>query len=698
MPPGHVYDLSGGEAARDIIGKQENHYHGPTPQAINALPAPATGFSGRDREVAELLDAIDPRTDSESGGVPVSAVSGMGGIGKTALAAVVGNKALKLGLFAGALFVNLRGYDTDPATPAQALEALLRGLGVEGDRIPTHTHDRAILYRQELQAKGTALGGPMLVVADNASSEKQVEHLLPGIGGHRLLVTSRSELTGLTSHRIGLQVLSAQDSVKMLHSLLALVDNGDDRLEEEPEAALELAKACGGLPLALSVCVSLLNVDPDRPLSELVAELAEPADRFRILNHGRQSVTNLFDLAFKSLSTREAHLFILLGSAPGRSISTEAAAVLADVDELRVRSLLRRLSRAQLLERVPGSRRWTMHDLVADYARHRAGTSGSRKRRRALLRLLDHYDERATEAVRHMDALPGDQMPGRFSGHAEAITWLDSERDTLIDVVHTADRIHHSKVAIDLPIALSKYWGLRRTFTDAVTAMTISLETAQRTKDRGREAKAWSNLGLALAGLEREEEAEFAHRAALNLDQAMGHRSSEAGSWSNLGLTLRELDREKEAEAAFHTALTLYQAIGDSQGEGEVLVNLGNLLTGLDRLEEAEATLLTSLTFHQDNGDLLNEARVWNNLGNTYDELDRSEEAETAFRTALALLQKIGDHHHSAAQVWDNLGLLLKDLGRTEEARSAWERAVALYMETNDESSRAEVQGWIDDL
>ncbi|MFL1381254.1 MULTISPECIES: ATP-binding protein [unclassified Nocardiopsis] len=99
------------------------------PQARNALPAPATGFSGREREVAELLEAVDPRKDGDAGGVLVSAVSGMGGVGKTALTVVVGNRAVEPGWFSGALFVDLRGYSPDPVTPDQALESLLLGLG-----------------------------------------------------------------------------------------------------------------------------------------------------------------------------------------------------------------------------------------------------------------------------------------------------------------------------------------------------------------------------------------------------------------------------------------------------------------------------------------------------------------------------------------------------------------------------------------
>ena len=84
----------------------------------------------------------------------------------------------RAGSAGGVLFIDLHGYDQAPVQPGQALDALLRALGVPGEHIPAETEERAGLYRSVL----AQISDPVLVVADNASAEAQVRPLLPGAG------------------------------------------------------------------------------------------------------------------------------------------------------------------------------------------------------------------------------------------------------------------------------------------------------------------------------------------------------------------------------------------------------------------------------------------------------------------------------------------------------------------------------------
>ena len=88
--------------------------------------------------------------------------------------------------------------------PGQALDALLRALGVPAEHIPPGTEERAGLYRSAL----AQVTDPVLVVADNASAEAQVRPLLPGPGPHRVLVTSRHTLAGLGARLLDVTVLA----------------------------------------------------------------------------------------------------------------------------------------------------------------------------------------------------------------------------------------------------------------------------------------------------------------------------------------------------------------------------------------------------------------------------------------------------------------------------------------------------------
>jgi hypothetical protein len=154
--------------------------------ALAGLRAGSSSFTGRKTDLRDVLDTLAPTSDGVPeqgiGGrrVRVAAVAGMAGVGKTELAVQAAQAARRKGWFpGGALFVDLFGYD--PARrlePAQALDGLLRALGIPGEHIPVLEQDRARLYASVLAAYAEE-GRPILVVIDNSSTTGQVRPLLP---------------------------------------------------------------------------------------------------------------------------------------------------------------------------------------------------------------------------------------------------------------------------------------------------------------------------------------------------------------------------------------------------------------------------------------------------------------------------------------------------------------------------------------
>ena len=181
------------------------------PVALAQLPALVAGFTGREAELAQITALLDPAGDA--GAVVVSAVAGLAGVGKTALAVQAAHAARQAGWFpGGVLFIDLHGYDDAPVQPGQALDALLRALGVPAEHIPPGAEERAGLYRSVL----AQISDPVLIIADNASSEAQVRLLLPGPGPHRVVVTSRHTLAGLGARLLDVTVLDEQAGVALL--------------------------------------------------------------------------------------------------------------------------------------------------------------------------------------------------------------------------------------------------------------------------------------------------------------------------------------------------------------------------------------------------------------------------------------------------------------------------------------------------
>ncbi|MFC9812184.1 tetratricopeptide repeat protein [Streptomyces virginiae] len=651
------------------------------PTALNSLPGLPQEFTGREDELAKILSMLGPGSGT---GAAVGSVAGLPGVGKTTLAHAVGHAALDKGWFTGVQLVNLRGYDPTPVPPEDALEALLRALGVAAEHIPPTLNEREGLYRSQLDALARE-EQRFLILADNASTSEQVRPLLPA-RHHAVLVTSRHALPGLGGRLFNLHSLQPDAAVDLLHQRLKVADPDDRRVEDELAAADELAALCGYLPLALQIAAALLADDPDQPLSERVRMLTSAGTRLGGLDDGERNLRAVFDECLTRLSHQEADLYRLLGLHPGPDISTPAAAALTGQPADKITPLLRQLVRARLLTQNSEARdRWSMHDLLRVHAQEQARSSmdsGRAPRRRyeqARTRLTEYYVRHAHAADTHLRP-PGEAASTLFAGREQSLAWFDAERENLLASIHT----HAStRTASNLGFALGRYLSWRRRLQDLLTVRAHALEACQALGDASNLAGAWNNLGNALGELKRHTEAYDAHQTALGLYQQTGDINGQARSWNNLGSELIELKRYTEARDAMQSALGFFQLTGGISGQASSWNNLGNTLRHLERHAEAYDAHQSALELFQQTGDINGQARSWNNLGNTLGDLERHAEAYDAHQSALNLSRQTGDTHGQAI-AWNNLGTVCRGLERRTEAISAGEKAVAMLAQDED--------------
>ncbi|MEY9212695.1 tetratricopeptide repeat protein [Thermobifida halotolerans] len=681
----------------DAIGVKNEYLPRPATTVWNALPAPPPVFTGREDELAALLQALESSAE-ESGGVVVSSaaasVAGMGGVGKSALTAMAAHRACQEGWFTRVLWVDLYGYSPgiQALTADRALDVLLRALGVDHKELPATVQEKSALYRSQLAQVAAAQGGPVLVVADNAAGAAQVRPLLPGPGGNRLIVTSRRLLSTLTGVRhLRLDALTPEASLDLLTSLLAAADPDHPHLSD-PQGLKRVARLCAGLPLALQIAAGLMVRSTRGTPTRLADQLrgTSPVER---LKDEENTLHTVFDLSYEELTPDHARVFVLLGRAPGATISTAAATVLTGLDEDTLIEMLDDLAAAHLITDHPATDRWGMHDLLADYTRTRE-VSGERD---ALVRLLDHYTAMTEAANAHLRALPGEETPGTFADRSGATAWLDAEHTTLIDAVRVADRIGHTSAAVNLPLNLAEYLKQRRFFADKVTVNTVARDTARRMGDRHNEAKAWNNLGIALQEMGETDEAIDALDRALACCEETGDRHREASTLNSLGLALHRVPRFEEAITALERARALHIENGNRRGEAIARHSLGEVLRKMGRFEDALDSFRCALALHQELGNRPSEARAVHGIGNVLRDTHRFEEAITALRHALALHRDAGEHH-SEATAWHNLSYALRENGQFGESVSALERAVELYAGTGDDYWRATAQDQLDEL
>ncbi|WP_406482021.1 BTAD domain-containing putative transcriptional regulator [Streptomyces platensis] len=323
----------------------------PALRAPAQLPAVPCDFTGRHDEVCTLVAALSGHASH-----PVAVITGMGGVGKTALALRTGHAVM--GSFPdGQLYAELRTPCGAPGDPADVLAGFLTSLGVPHERLPASVSDRAALFRTLLSDRA------VLVVLDNAASVAQVEPLLPGADQCAVLVTARTLAALPAAVKVSLKGLDPHDSVELIGKVA-----GIQRIEEEPDAVAALAAASGHLPLALRAIGARLALRPAWPVATLLSRMSDEARLLGELRVGELTVEAVFEQSYAQLSPQRARAFLELSLPHCVEFGVKGAAAVLELPEREVEDVLEALVDAVLLEtRAPG--RYRYHDLVGAYAR-----------------------------------------------------------------------------------------------------------------------------------------------------------------------------------------------------------------------------------------------------------------------------------------------------------------------------------------
>ncbi|WP_083937015.1 AfsR/SARP family transcriptional regulator [Longispora albida] len=333
------------------------------------LPMAPAELVGRDEPLAVVAGRLaEP-------GTTVTAISGPGGVGKTALALAAAHIAR--GEYPdGQLYADLLGAEAQPAEPGAILADFLRALGAA---VPESLGARAAAYRSALA------GRRMLVVLDNARDAAQVAPLLPAAGA--VLVTSRVRLDELPGTCVvELAALGRADAVELLGRIA-----GPERIAAEPGASTAVAAACADLPLAVRVAGARLAKRPRWTVAALAERLADESGRLDQLRAGALDVEAALAVGYQQLDPDTAWAFRMLSVAPPADLGLDAAAALLDRTAAETENLLETLVDANML-RTPAAGQYGFHDLLRLYAR-RCGKREDlpEERSAALDRLLDHY-------------------------------------------------------------------------------------------------------------------------------------------------------------------------------------------------------------------------------------------------------------------------------------------------------------------
>ncbi|MBB0246113.1 tetratricopeptide repeat protein, partial [Streptomyces alkaliphilus] len=663
----------------------------------------------------------------------LSAVAGIGGVGKTTLAVHVAH-SVREHYPDGQLYVDLQGASAAPTEPTTVLASFLRALGVADVDVPESAEERAALFRSLLD------GRRVLTLLDNARDAAQIRDLLPGTPDCAVLVTSRTRMVDLAgAHLVDLDVMSPEESLQLFARIV-----GAERVNSERQAAMDVVAACGFLPLAIRIAAARLASRRTWAVSVLARKLADERRRLDELQAGDQAVKATFELGYGQLEPEQGRAFRLLGLAEGPDISLRAAAALLDRDPETTEETLESLVDTSLLESAaPG--RYRLHDLVRLFARACAERDETPAAGRAATdRLLDFHlagacrvfamERPGDRTVEHLtggvrgagpDGPRNAGETGNFgnAGSFDATReWLFAEAECLLACARQGARGGRVGKAADLLIAAKDLAETGAFSLQYEQTCAVVLERAVAEGDRHAEGRARvsSTHSLSVSGRVRDAAREAAEAARLG--GATGDPVARGYGFNDQGIIAIYRSRNEEAEEHLERAAAVFREDGNAPTEASALSNLARVHLNTGRIDsalelagrahaiylEVGATLrlanakyalgmaLTAAGRHAEARERLEEAvgifrehrqRLWEGmslfrLGEAVRAAGDDTGAATLAEQALGLLRDIGGDFRRA-QVLTLLGRALDGTGQSGRARACWEQALGIFEAEN---------------
>ncbi len=652
--------------------------------APRQLPGPVSAFTDRDEQLRELNSiAFGPR--EPPGRARVIVLSGLGGVGKSSLALHWGQQVHDR-FPDGQLYANLGGQRAGSLGAAErVLDDFLRSFNITSSRLPRGVDALAALYRTLLTDRR------MLVLLDNALDADQVRPLIPPSSGCTVLVTTRSPLSALMTHdgavRVRVEKLAESDAI----ALLSAVAGTQHTIARE--AAADVARHCGYLPLALRIMAERA-VSSDVSFAELADGLGQDSvnlDDFMAEDELESEVRAVFTSSYAQLAPESARVFRLAVLAPGVTFSAAAVAALADLSPAVARRELDRLVAHNLLER-PARNRYQFHDLVRVFARERVADDDPSLAEESLNRYLwwlaasaNAADEILAPLRRRIPLGPeaaGAPIPAMHS-YEEALAWFDAERANLLESVESAVMSGRFEVAWRIALAAVTFYKLRNHRNDWLRASELATEAARGVGDKFAEAWSLTSLGGALVLLERREEAGPAYERSLKLARDLGDRMSEGMALGNLAERARLLGHPGDAIRLSETAIQIWKEIGDQRLEAIAIVgsaaparlDMGQQATAIELYEEAGR--LSGST------DLQTYGLAIHGLGGALKDAGQTEQARNIFQQAVQVQGRSGDIYGQAESLLE-LGLCEDLLGNHENADRALQLALPILARFDD--------------
>ncbi|MEV4312383.1 BTAD domain-containing putative transcriptional regulator [Actinocrispum sp. NPDC049592] len=594
------------------------------------LPPDVDHYAGRGEQLGTLVSLLRPGST-----LPVVAITGKPGLGKTALAVRAAHR-VSSAFPDGQLFVDLHGAGASPRDPAEVLARFLRDLGVASADIPATLEERAGLFRDRTATR------QVLVVLDNASSEDQVRPLFPGNPSCAVLITSRRRLTGLDMRDlIDLDGLDDADALALLTDLAPQVSPS--------AAARKLVRLCGGLPLALRIVGTRLRSRPHQTVEDLAARLEDSRNRLDELVGGDREIRAGFELSYDSLTGDEQRAFRVLAPLPTFPVWAAAAAL--GVEVRAAERLLDSLLDANLLESGP-SGRYYFHDLIRLYAKELLSAEEREEARVRLAAVYVNLGMRADAKLEFGGLHRFEPPPLTIEAprvEDDPVGWFTEEHPSILLAVEEAAAVRDDETTCRLSALLAAFLELQAQWADLKSVASVSLAAAERMR-----SPYWTAYALLATGLAARETRDFAaseraFRQGLTILPAAGDSLLEVVTLLSVGVAKRLQGQWDEAAGYFAECLSTLEGLDEPRWRAYTLREYGVLYRYRGQWAEAIECLTEAVSTYHELGNSRWEGASLRELGIVHQDMGDRATAADMFSQSLELLRIGGDRRRMGA-------------------------------------------------
>jgi predicted ATPase/DNA-binding SARP family transcriptional activator len=577
-----------------------------------ALPRVGTRFFGREKEVGEVVAALEE-------GARVVSLLGIGGSGKTRLALEVAHRLTRRVAFIGLTAVSdaeeIAGEVRRTLAPSANEEDLARLVGT----------------------------APIVLVLDNLEHltgdlAEEIQALLDALPNGQLLVTSREPL-GLQEEvqmTLGplpvppadadLSALAENPSVALFVARAQAVRPDFGLTERTAEAINALCRKMEGLPLAIELAAGWARaLTPAQILEQASAQADRLASRRKDIPARHRSMRTAIDGSVGLLAPDVREAFVRLSVFAGGWDRDAAEAMIPEgeiddiLDALAARSLIR-------VDHEREAVRFDMLEVLRAYGRSQMSAD-----------LADdvewrHADYFLTQAEQGGD--PSEwvaKVALDYPNYLGALDWLVAREEN--------DR------ALRLAAALSRFWEVRgrvgegRSRLEALLGLEAGLsERSAALAASGRLAWLRGDYGVA--------KGRFVE--ALEGFRATGDRAREMDVRFSLQMEAHRTGDYEQVRSLLAENLTIANELGDQRAVSRCWLALGNASVEQLRWEEAGEEYGRSLEASRACDDEDRIGQALNNLGNLALLQGRREAARKWLREGLERFRKVGHHWHTA--------------------------------------------------